>query len=190
VRSDRRSTILVLIGVLVFAVGVAVAVVAARATPRRAAAATPARSAATRLGTAGQAVTHATPSAAPASGTPGLFPVPKGAVALAVQLPYVPGVAGYVHAGEAVDVFGVAKDVPQGPMAKLVLSDVEVLAVTGAGPGSSTGTETYVLALTPQQAEQVVYLASLETLYLALAPPGAPPVATSGVNPTNALRAS
>jgi hypothetical protein len=68
------------------------------------------------------------------------------------------------------------------PVAKLVLSNVQVLAVSNAGANV-----TYVLAVNPVEAEKVIYLASFEGIWLTLVRDGAPAVGgTPGHNSTNA----
>ncbi len=102
------------------------------------------------------------------------FEIPSGKQALAVQMPYVSGVAGFVKAKDKVNVFGTIKpndpapkpNLAPTPVAKLILSDIEVLHVSAAAAGVPT---TFVLALTPAEAEQVVYFQTFQGLYLSLA---------------------
>ena len=102
------------------------------------------------------------------------FEIPKGKQALAVQVGYVAGVAGFVKAHDKINLFGTVKPgspTPKSglaptPVAKMILSDVEVLYV---GAPAAAGPTTFVLALTPTDAEQVVYFQSFEGLYLSLA---------------------
>ena len=156
---------LIAIGVAVFVVGAGLAFLAVRSggddnSPR--------------VQTAAQQVT--TPKAgevtAPGAAVPS-FEIPKGKQAVAISVPYVQGVAGYVKAKDRVNVFGtikptspLPKNVQNNPTAKLILSDVEVLAVL---PGGAGGATTFVLSLNPADAEQVVYFQSFEGLYLSLA---------------------
>src|SRR5438874_1424266 len=119
--AKNRSSVLIAIGVAVFVVGTGLAFLAvhgkSNAAPRvQTAASTP------ELKT-GQV---AAPGTAAAS-----FEIPKGQQALAVQVPYVQGVAGFVKAGDKVNVFGTVKPgspPPKGlsvtPVAKLILSNV------------------------------------------------------------------
>jgi Flp pilus assembly protein CpaB len=172
----NRSTLLIAIGAAVFVVGTALAFFAVHGkgdnSPKvQTAATTPAPS-------AGQVT-------APGSAVPS-FEIPKGKQALAVSVPYVQGVAGYVKAGDKVNVFGTLKqgspapkNLGQTPLAKLLLPDVQVLAV--AAPGTAGGgPTTFVLALNPNDAEQLVYFQSFEALYLSLARSDQGIVATPG----------
>jgi hypothetical protein len=152
---------LIAIGVAVFIVGASLAFLAVRSgkddtSPRLETAAT------TPATTPGQVT--ATGGTAPS------FEIPTGKQAVAVQVPYVQGVAGYLKAGDKINVFGTVKPgavLPKGqtvvPLAKLILSDVQVLSVTSAGPGAPT---TVVLALNANDAEQVIYIQSFDGLYL------------------------
>jgi hypothetical protein len=160
----NRSTILIAIGAAVFVVGAGLAFLAVRGndadpSPRvqTAAVAAPKTGAVTAAG-----------AAAPS------FEIPEGKQALAVAVDYVRGVAGFVKAGDKVNVFGTVKPgspPPKGlttPVAKLVLPDVQVLSVS-APAAAAGGPTTFVLALNPADAEQVVYFQTFEGLYLSLA---------------------
>src|SRR5688572_5833401 len=56
--------------------------------------------------------------------------IPAGMQAVAVQVPFVPGVAGYVGPDDKVNVYGVIKGAAIGQNVKLVLSGVEVIDVS------------------------------------------------------------
>jgi len=115
------------------------------------------------------------------------FKIPEGFEAVAVQLDFVPGVAGYVSAGDHINLFGTVG----GSRAELVLTNVEVLDVDLSIPprrGSSTdpdtgtsatrasaGAVTYLLSLRADDVEKVVYLTEFESLYASLVPDDAPP---------------
>ena len=114
--------------------------------------------------------------------------IPDGKEAVAVQVAAVPGMAGYAKVNDRVNVYGTFKDrqpnaaVKGPPIAKLVLSNVQVLGVANAG-----GNVTYVLAVNADEAEKVIYLASFEGIWLTLTRDGAPAVGgTPGHNITNA----
>lgn len=161
----NRSSVLIAIGVAVFVVGAGLAFLAVRSndsdnSPRVQASAQTDQTAKVGEVTAPGAVVPT-------------FEIPKGKQALAVSLPYVNGVAGFAKPKDKVNLFGTIKPgspLPKGvsvnPSVKLILSDVEVLAVT---PGAAGGASTFILALTPTDAEQVVYYQSFEGLYLSLA---------------------
>jgi Flp pilus assembly protein CpaB len=114
--------------------------------------------------------------------------IPDGKEAVAIQVGAVPGMAGYAKVNDRVNVYGTFKDrqpnsqVKGPPIAKLVLSNVQVLAVSNAGANV-----TYVLAVNADEAEKVIYLSSFETVWLTLTRDGAPAVGgTPGHNATNA----
>ena len=133
-----------------------------------------------------------TVSVAPAAETteaPAVTPVkiPNGKEALELQVPAVQGLAGYTKAGDRVNVYGTFKDrqpnaTAKGvPLAKLILSNVEVLAAVNNGANV-----TYVLAVNPTEAEQLIYLSSFEGVWMTLAREGAPVVGgTPGRNAGN-----
>jgi Flp pilus assembly protein CpaB len=106
--------------------------------------------------------------------------VPNGKEGVAVQVPAIAGLAGYAKAGDRVNVYGTFKDrqpnsAAKGvPATKLIIADAEVLAVTGPAAGAEGGNTTYLLAVNPGAAEQVIYLASFEGLWLSLTPENAP----------------
>ena len=69
------------------------------------------------------------------------FTIPEGFEAVAVQLEFVPGVAGYVSPGDRINLFGTVTGTP----AELVLTNVEVLDVDLTIPprrGSATDPDT------------------------------------------------
>ena len=132
----------------------------------------------------------------PAALRSGAVDIPEGKQGVAVQLPFVPGVAGYVAAGDHVNLYANIK--AAGPMTKLVLPNVEVLDVSteiaprraGTSQGErATGSQiTYLLALDAVDAERVIFLAENETLYLTLVPKGQAASAAPGRNYDNILR--
>jgi Flp pilus assembly protein CpaB len=114
--------------------------------------------------------------------------IPDGKEAVSVQVGAVPGMAGYAKVNDRVNVYGAFKDrqpnasVKGPPLTKLVLSNVQVLAVSNTG-----GNVTYVLAVNADEAEKVIYLASFEGIWLTLTRDGAPAVGgTPGHNAANA----
>ncbi len=174
----KRSTILVLVGAVVFVLGTGLAALATRGSdggggsPNAAAVTT----------TTAPPGSVAPPAAAPLAG----FVIPAGKQAIALEVPFVAGVAGYAKAGDHVNVFGVFKNqsanasLPN-PAAKLVLSDIEVLAATTPVGANAT----YVLSVDAAQAEQLVYLASFEGSYLTLARDKQGQLTTIGRTPKN-----
>lgn len=124
----------------------------------------------------------------------GTLKIPEGKNALAVQLANVPGVAGFAGAGDNINIFGLTEDGPQGPQAKLIMQNIEVLNVNGASLAGNQGQPggaglVYLLAVDPQAAEQLVYLTSFQKLYFSLVAKDQAPVgSTPGVNQQQALK--
>jgi Flp pilus assembly protein CpaB len=125
----------------------------------------------------------------------GTVVIPPGKRALALQLAPLPAVAGFAGAGDHVDVYGVIKGQDGAvPAVHLVLQGVEVLSVNGTGLPSAQGQPpgpdfVYLLAVTPTEAERLIYLSEFEKLYFDLVAKGEPPVATPGTGPAQALQA-
>lgn len=122
----------------------------------------------------------------------GTVVIADGKRALAVEMQPVPGVAGFVGAGDRVDVYGVVKGDGTQHSVRLVLQGVEVLNVNGTGLPSAQGQPSspnliYLLALTPADAERVIYLSEFERVYFDLVPKGEAPVKTPGVGPSAAV---
>jgi Flp pilus assembly protein CpaB len=122
----------------------------------------------------------------------GTVVIPPGKRALALQLGPVAGVAGFAGAGDRVDIYGVAKGDAKPSAVRLVMQGVDVLNVNGAGlpavqgqPGSPD--LIYLLAVTPAEAEKLIYLDEFEKLYFDLVPKGEGPVKTPGAGPNDAL---
>ena len=178
----RRSTQMLILGLAIFVIGAGVVFVSLGSdggSDKTAASTT------TTTIQAGTVVVNAAAPAAPTS-----FTIPEGKQAVAVQVPFVAGLAGYAKAGDRVNVYGnVEKGAisPIPPATKLILPGVEVLAVTGPAPGAETGNATYLLALDAAQAEQAIFFARFESVWLTLVPKGQPPAQTSGRSYTNAL---
>ena len=179
----RRSTQMLILGLAIFAIGAGVVLVSFMGSDKGGG-----NSAAPTTTTTIQAGTVIV-GGAPAA--PATFTIPEGKQAVAVQLPYVGGLAGYVKAGDTVNVYGnVEKGTgtdPAAPATKLILPGVEVLAVTGPGPGADTGNATYLLALDAAQAEQAIFFAKYESLWLTLVPKGQAKSQTSGHSYKNAF---
>lgn len=175
----NRSTALIAIGGAVFVVGAALAFLVVRDDgDSKVAASAPAASASAAAAPAAAAV-------------PASVKVPEGKEAVAVQVPAVPGLAGYARVDDVVNVYGTFKDrqpnaaVKGPPLAKLVLSGATVLAVTAPPAGAEGGTSTYLLAVNPGDAEKVIYLASFEGIWMSLSADGSPVGPTPGQNAQN-----
>ncbi len=123
----------------------------------------------------------------------GTVQIPAGKRALALELEAVPGVAGFVGAGDLVDIYSVTSSESATPGVKLVLQGAEVLNVNGTGlpsvQGQSGGSFVYLLAVTPQEAERLIYLTEFEKLYFDLIPKGEGAVSTPGAGPSQVLQA-
>jgi pilus assembly protein CpaB len=124
----------------------------------------------------------------------GTVVIPPGKRALALKLEPVPGVAGFAGAGDLVDVYGVVQGLEGTPSrVQLVLQAVEVLNVNGAGLAAAQGVAdgpslVYLLAVTPGDAERLIYISEFNKLYFDLVAKGEPPVVTPGAGAAEALR--
>jgi len=181
----RRSTQMLILGLAIFAIGAGVVLVSFSGSGGTSA--NTAASTTTTTIQAGTVLINAAPTA------PTSFTIPEGKQAVAVQLPYISGLAGYARAGDLVNVYGnldekAAAATPPGPATRLLLSNVEVLAVTGPAPGADAGNATYLLALDANQAEQVIFFAKFQSLWMTLVPKGqAPPPRPAGHTYQNAF---
>jgi len=122
----------------------------------------------------------------------GTVVIPPGKRALALELQPVAGIAGFAGAGDRIDVYGVARGERTPAGVRLVLQGVEVLNVNGAGLPAAQGQPggpnlVYLLAVTPAEAERLIYLNEFEKLYFDLVPKGEGPVTTPGAGPAGAL---
>ncbi len=122
----------------------------------------------------------------------GTVVIPPGKRALSLEVQPLAGVAGFAGAGDRIDVYGVIKgeDAPRG--VRLVVQGVDVLSVNGVGLPAMQGQPggpnlIYLLAVTPVDAERLIYLNEYEKLYFDLVPKGEGPVKTPGVGPSGAL---
>ena len=124
----------------------------------------------------------------------GTLVIPPGKRALAVKLEPVPGIAGFAGAGDLVDVYGVVQGADAASSrVQLVLQAVEVLNVNGAGlpavQGLADGPSlVYLLAVTPVDAERLIFLTEFNKLYFDLVAKGEPPVVTPGAGAAEALK--
>ena len=181
----RRSTQMLILGIAIFVVGAGVILVSFGGSGG-----SKDKAAVSTTSTTVQAGTVVVNTAVPAG--PITFTIPEGKQAVAVQVPYIAGLAGYAKAGDIVNVYGLVDDkssasTPAGPASKLTLPGVQVLAVTGPGPGAEAGNATYLLALDAGQAEQAIFFAKFQSLWLTLVPKGQAPQPTSGHTYKNAF---
>lgn len=134
------------------------------------------------------------------------FEVPDGYEAMAIQLDFVAGGAGYVSPGDRVNVFGAfSTQYPIGnaslPRAELLISNVEVLDVDLTVPARrgttdtgaarlATDTVTFLVAVKTTDAEKLVFTTEFENLYATLLAKDAPAVGdTPGRDGTSILAA-
>jgi Flp pilus assembly protein CpaB len=99
------------------------------------------------------------------------FTIPAGDNAVAVPMSYFAAVGGYVKAGDVVNAYSVLKTgcTPASPTGvHLLLSGVKVLEVIGSPPAASGEPASFLLALTPIQAEEIIYAETFESLYFTL----------------------
>ena len=181
----RRSTQMLILGLAIFAIGAGVVFVSFGGSGKGSG-----KAAVSTTSTTAQAGTVVVNTAAPSA--PTSFTIPDGKQAVAVQVPFVAGLAGYAKGGDIVNVYGLLDEkalsaTPPPPASKLILSGVQVLAVTGPGPGADTGNATYLLALDASQAEQAIFFAKFQSLWLTLVPKGQPKPQTSGITYKNAF---
>ena len=182
----RRSTQMLMLGLAIFVIGAGVVLVSLKGSGGSSG--NTAASTTTTTIQAGTVVVN--PGAAPAG--PTSFTIPEGKQAVAVQVPYVAGLAGYAKAGDFVNVYGVVDEkgagaTPAPPASKLILPSVQVLAVTSPAPGGESGNATYLLALNADQAEQAIFFAKFQSLWLTLVPKGQAPQPTAGHTYKNAF---
>lgn len=132
--------------------------------------------------------------------------IPEGMEALAVQVDFVAGAAGYVGPGDRVNLFAVIDKAspadeanqPVGPgvrtpRTELLLSNVLVLDVSSevaprranedpSAPRPSGDALTYLLAVDTAQASRAIFTTSFHKLHLTLVREDAPPAAAPGVD--------
>jgi pilus assembly protein CpaB len=125
----------------------------------------------------------------------GTVVIPPGKRALSLELEAVPGVSGFVGAGDHIDVYRVATAEGVPPGVKLLLQGVEVLNVNGTPLLSVQGQPkspnlVYLLAVSPADAERLIYLSEFEKMYFDLVPKDEPAVETPGAGSGPTLQAT
>jgi hypothetical protein len=186
--NNRKSNNILFIGVGVFAVGALLAFVGLRSSDKAVATPQSQTPAAANVDPNARTIAAGTTGAAAA---PITFTVPKGKQAVAVELPSVAGLAGYAQPGDLINVYATIKteDVNakfKSPLVKLVLQGVKVLDVRAPAPGTA-GVATYLLALNVDEAEQVIFYAKYQSMWMALASADQKPVTSHGRNYLNLL---
>lgn len=128
--------------------------------------------------------------------------IPEGKQALAVALDPVAGTAGVAKKGSHIDVFAAVTKKNDGGnssnAARMIIQNVEVLEIQTASAiatakdaanAATPNTTVFVLAVTPTQAEKLVYHAAFSRLWFSVLPAGQAPVPpTPGVNAGNELQ--
>lgn len=120
------------------------------------------------------------------------FKIPEGQRALSMQMDFFGGGGGFVRSGDFVDVYVLVnkdcKDPKTGLGVKLVVPNLKVLEAIGQGPAQAGQPTNFLVAVTPQQAEQIIFLKTAYQLYFTLAGPNSqPPAATPGFTCTNSI---
>jgi pilus assembly protein CpaB len=129
-----------------------------------------------QFGSAGAATATTTAS------TDGLA-IPAGKNAITVTAPVPQAVAGYVSAGDLVNIYMTSKS---DQSARLLLSHVAVLAIVPANTpkiaaaAAPTTDINFTLALSPQDAEKVIFAQTYEALWYGLVHPGDGPATSAG----------
>lgn len=123
----------------------------------------------------------------------GAVKIPNGKTALPLSLAPVPGGAGFIAAGDHIDIFGVLKDGPGSPSAKLIMQNTEILSVSPSGAAAAVAAAganpTYLLAVTAPEAERLVFYTSFDSLYFSLVSKDAAAVGpTPGSSAADALK--
>jgi len=128
------------------------------------------------------AVSQFGPSSASVAPTNGLA-IPAGKNAVSVTAPVPQAVAGYVSAGDLVNIYMTSKS---DQSARLLLSHVPVLAVVPANTPKIAATApvttdvSFTLALSPQDAEKIIFAQTYEALWYGLVHPGDSPATGAG----------
>jgi Flp pilus assembly protein RcpC/CpaB len=184
----RRSNNILFIGVGVFAVGALLAFFGLKSSNKPVATPQSAPIAATTPGTEVRTVNVGQAAGALA---PATFTIPKGKQAVSVDIPGVQGLAGYVSPGDTINIYATIRNgQPNGklkqPLVKLVLAGVKVLDVRAPAAGTG-GSSTYLLALDVNEAEQIIFYAKYEAMWVALTTPQQKPVSSKGRSYQNIL---
>jgi pilus assembly protein CpaB len=140
---------------------------------------------------------------APGAAVKGVLPIPQGRQAVSVQVASPAGVAGFIQPGDQVSLIAqiarTGAGAAGGNIAKFLLQRIDVLAVGtrvvsvgaavqpagAAQPAADVACCLLTLALTPGQAEQLVFASLNGQLHFTLLPEGSQPANTPGRNLTN-----
>ena len=119
------------------------------------------------------------------------FKIPAGLNAVSIPADYFAGVAGYVKAGDKVNLYTflnkdcLTKDTPA--TVKLFLSNVQVLEVLSSVPAQTGAPASYLLALAPQDVEHLLFFQHFYGIWMSLTTNNEPAVASTGVTCSNAF---
>ncbi len=187
--ANQKSTTLIALGLAVFVIGGALLLLVVRhdgkSSPKHAS--TLSAAVTTTTLAPGTAVYRESPPT-----TTIQFKIPDGDNAVAVQMDYFGGGGGDVRQGDSVNIYAIANKGCGGATGtnqavKLILTNVQVLEALGTGPAATGTPGSYLLALTPQQAELLIYHQAFNKLYFSLTAAGAPAATTTGVTCANSL---
>lgn len=134
---------------------------------------------------------------APGAALKNVLPIPQGLQAVSIAIGGAPAVSGFVQPGDQVSLLvqtgvrrgGVLVTGPAaGPEVKYLMQKLNVIAVgtrivsstTTATPEQVQSGGTFTFAVTPTQAEQLVFAALNTTMYFTLLPANSQPVGTPG----------
>ncbi|MHB8466214.1 MAG: RcpC/CpaB family pilus assembly protein [Acidimicrobiales bacterium] len=185
--SNSKSTRIIAIGVAVFIVGGALLFLVLR-NGGSSKAKTPSAVVSTTPTTVAGAISF--PSGATAAPVIA-FKIPEGQNAVAIPMDYFAGGGGYVRSGDLVNIYALfnkdcaSKEFPAA--VKLLKSNVRVLEVLGSPPAASGAASSYLLALSPQDAERLIFNAKFAGLYFTLTTNNEPAASTTGITCSNAL---
>jgi Flp pilus assembly protein CpaB len=190
--SNAKSSRIITIGIAVFVIGGALLFLVLRHNGS-----SPSQKASSTAPTTTTTLPGAVNVAATPVPTSFQFTIPTGDSAVAVSMSYFPAIGGYVKAGDVVNAYSVIKTgcTPSagavvgaaGQGVHLLLSNVKVLEVIGSPPASAGQPASFLLALTPAQAEEIIYAESFESLYFTLTTGTAPSAANVPALCVNAL---
>jgi Flp pilus assembly protein CpaB len=183
----RRSNNIVVIGAAIFAIGALLVFLGLKSQSKPVAKPQSAPIAATTPATQVRTVTS---GAAAAVGQTTTYTIPKGMQAVSIEVPSVAGLAGYAKAGDMINMYATVRNQQTSgrlktPYVKLVLQNVKVLDVRSPAPGTG-GSSVYLLALDVKQAEEVIFWAKYESLWLAIVTPQNTPIVSTGRSYQNA----